>query len=84
MQGGIYYFSLVDYYSSAISLMYLAFFEVAAVVWCYGANRLCRNVREMTGKLPSLYFKYCWYTVSPALIVVSNSAGTQSPLPLLW
>ncbi|XP_018020299.1 sodium- and chloride-dependent GABA transporter ine isoform X2 [Hyalella azteca] len=69
-EGGIYYFHLVDYYSSAISLMYLAFFEVVAVVWCYGAERLSRNLREMTGKIPSLYFKYCWRYLSPSLILI--------------
>ncbi|KAF2358369.1 Sodium:neurotransmitter symporter, partial [Trinorchestia longiramus] len=69
-KGGIYFFHLVDYYSSAISLMYLTFFEVVAVVWCYGADRLSRNLREMTGKLPSLYFKYCWRFLAPTLILV--------------
>uniref|UniRef100_A0A6A7FVW4 Transporter n=1 Tax=Hirondellea gigas TaxID=1518452 RepID=A0A6A7FVW4_9CRUS len=74
-EGGIYYFTLLDYYSASISLMYLAFFEVVAVVWCYGATRLSRNIKEMTGKLPSLYFKYCWMYVSPLLIMVIAMAS---------
>ena len=36
LQGGIYFFQLIDYYAAALSLMYLAFFEVIAVTWFYG------------------------------------------------
>ena len=35
-QGGIYFFKIIDFYSSAISLMLVAFFEVIAVAWFYG------------------------------------------------
>lgn len=50
--------------------MYLAFFEVVAIVWIYGADRLARNVQEMTGRMPSLYFRFCWYLAAPLLILV--------------
>ncbi|KAK8736394.1 hypothetical protein OTU49_004974 [Cherax quadricarinatus] len=69
MQGGIYFFQLIDYYAAAVSLMYLAFFEVAAIAWLYGAGRLAKNVREMTGRLPSRYFRFCWCLASPLLIL---------------
>ncbi len=36
LQGGIYFFKIIDFYSSAISLMLVAFFEVIAVTWFYG------------------------------------------------
>ncbi|XP_078589306.1 sodium- and chloride-dependent GABA transporter 1-like [Branchiostoma floridae x Branchiostoma japonicum] len=67
-QGGIYFFQLIDFYASAISLMIIAFFEVVAISWIYGANRLARNVEEMTGNKPWLYFIVCWYGLSPMLI----------------
>ena len=35
-QGGIYFFQLIDYFAAALSLMYLAFFEVIAITWIYG------------------------------------------------
>ncbi|KAK7082302.1 hypothetical protein SK128_004895 [Halocaridina rubra] len=69
MQGGIYFFKLIDYYAANISLMYLAFFEVVSIVWVYGAGRLARNVQAMTGRLPSLYFRGCWYITAPVLIM---------------
>ncbi|KAL3857828.1 hypothetical protein ACJMK2_012460 [Sinanodonta woodiana] len=67
-QGGIYFFQLIDYYAAAMSLMYLAFFEVIAITWIYGAKRLARNVKDMTGVAPSMFFIVCWYVVSPLLI----------------
>ncbi|KAG1653928.1 Sodium- and chloride-dependent GABA transporter ine [Nymphon striatum] len=67
-QGGIYVFQLVDHYASAISIMFIAFFEVIAITWFYGAKRLATNIKEMTGKRPNKYFIICWYFISPALI----------------
>ena len=37
-QGGIYFFTTIDYYSSGLSLMLIAFFEVTAVTWFYGMS----------------------------------------------
>ncbi|XP_037786875.1 sodium- and chloride-dependent GABA transporter ine-like [Penaeus monodon] len=67
-EGGIYFFQLIDYYAASVSLMYVAFFEIIAVVWIYGAGRLAENLKEMTGKLPSFYFRCCWYFAAPVLI----------------
>lgn len=82
MQGGIYFFQLIDYYTAAISLMYIAFFEVVAIVWIYGANRLASNVREMTGSLPNLYIRGCWMFASPCLILaiwIFSMADYEAP-----
>jgi len=69
-QGGIYWFHIVDYYSATISLMYIAFFETVAIVWCYGAGRLAKNVADMTGKEPSIFFTLSWKISAPCLIGV--------------
>ncbi|CAI9744316.1 sodiumchlorideine-likedependent and chloride-dependent GABA transporter ine-like [Octopus vulgaris] len=68
-QGGIYFFQLIDRYAAGVSVMYLAFFEVIAVTWFYGAKRLGRNIQEMTGNAPSFFFILCWYYVSPLFIL---------------
>jgi len=69
-QGGIYTFHIIDYYSATISLMYIAFFETVAIVWCYGASRLAKNVADMTGKEPSMFFILSWKYSAPGLILV--------------
>ena len=58
----------MDYYGSAISLMYIAFFECIAIVWLYGVKRLSVNIRDMTGSYPNPFFRYCWLILSPLLI----------------
>ncbi|CAL1674397.1 unnamed protein product [Lasius platythorax] len=68
-QGGIYFFQLIDHYAASMSIMFLAFFEVIAIAWLYGVRRLCNNVKEMTGHLPSMYFRFCWFFAAPLLIM---------------
>lgn len=68
-EGGIYFFQLVDHFAASISIMYLAFFEVIAISWFYGGHRLANNVLEMTGRLPSLYIRFCWWVAAPALLM---------------
>lgn len=72
-QGGIYFFQLIDHYAASISIMFLAFFEVIAISWLYGVRRLCNNVKEMTGHLPSMYFRFCWFFAAPLLIMVCKA-----------
>ncbi|KAH9518671.1 hypothetical protein Btru_005954 [Bulinus truncatus] len=67
-QGGFYFFQLIDYYAAALSLMFLAFFEVIAICWFYGAHRLADNIRVMTGTKPNIFFIICWFVLSPLLI----------------
>lgn len=69
-KGGIYVFELVNYYSSGISLMYLAFFECIAICWFYGANNLAKNIKEMTGVRPFYFFDACWWVLAPLLIII--------------
>ncbi|XP_063226082.1 sodium- and chloride-dependent GABA transporter ine [Bacillus rossius redtenbacheri] len=68
-EGGIYFFQLVDHFAASISIMYLAFFEIIAISWFYGVHRLAKNVQEMTGRQPSLYFRFCWWFAAPVLIM---------------
>merc|ERR1712038_751913 len=69
-EGGIYFFQIIDYYTAAISLMYIALFETIAIVWLYGVRRLSANIEDMTGRKPSIIFRICWMFVSPVLILV--------------
>ncbi|CAB1455991.1 unnamed protein product [Pleuronectes platessa] len=70
MQVGIFIFQLMDHYTAIVSIMFLAFFEVVAICWCYGVKRLSDNLEEMTGKRANIFFRLCWLIVAPALIAV--------------
>ncbi|XP_062262717.1 sodium- and chloride-dependent GABA transporter ine [Platichthys flesus] len=70
MQVGIFVFQLMDHYTAIVSIMFLAFFEVVAICWCYGVKRLSDNLEEMTGKRANIFFRLCWLIVAPTLIAV--------------
>ncbi|XP_059614816.1 sodium- and chloride-dependent GABA transporter ine isoform X1 [Phlebotomus argentipes] len=69
IQGGIYFFQLIDHYAASISIMFLAFFQIIAIAWFYGVPRLSKNVKQMTGKTPSFYFRFCWLIGAPMLLI---------------
>lgn len=70
LQGGIYFFQIVDFYAAAISLMYIAFFECVAIVWVYGVRRMSGNIKDMTGRYPNAFFRFSWNYISPLMILV--------------
>ncbi|XP_050085310.1 sodium- and chloride-dependent GABA transporter ine isoform X1 [Anopheles aquasalis] len=69
IQGGIYFFQLIDHYAASVSIMFLAFFETIAISWFYGINRLSKNVKQMTGRYPSLYLRFCLLVAVPLLLI---------------
>ncbi|KAK1160132.1 sodium- and chloride-dependent GABA transporter 1-like isoform X1 [Acipenser oxyrinchus oxyrinchus] len=69
-QGGIFFFQLLDHHTAVVSLMFLAFFEVVAICWIFGVKRLTRIVTEMLGTPPNMFFKVCWWVISPLLVMV--------------
>jgi SNF family Na+-dependent transporter len=71
IQSGIYFFQLIDHYAASVSIMFLAFFQTIAIAWFYGVGRLSKNVKQMTGKAPSLYFRSSWAISAPLLLIVS-------------
>ncbi|XP_072302725.1 sodium- and chloride-dependent GABA transporter ine [Eucyclogobius newberryi] len=70
MQVGIFVFQLMDHYTAIVSIIFLAFFEIIAVCWCYGVTRLSNNLMEMTGNRANIFFKLCWLIIDPLLITV--------------
>ncbi|XP_031574792.1 sodium- and chloride-dependent GABA transporter 1-like [Actinia tenebrosa] len=65
MQGGMWWFNLMDYQTAGLSLLILAFFEIITISWIYGVDRFSDNVELMTGRRPFLWFQVCWKYVSP-------------------
>ncbi|CRL04725.1 CLUMA_CG017785, isoform A [Clunio marinus] len=69
IQGGIYFFLLIDHYVASITVLFVAFFQIVAISWFYGITRLMKNIKEMTSKNPSVYFRFCWFIAAPALLL---------------
>lgn len=68
--GGIFYFTIIDFFSAGISVFYIAFFETIAIVWIYGARRLAKNIYSLNNEKPNWYIVMCWYVVSPLFVLV--------------
>lgn len=67
-RGGIYFFQLMDHYTASVSITFLAFCQMIALAWFYGTERLSKDIKQMTGKAPSLYLKSCWLVCGPLLL----------------
>lgn len=72
IQGGIYFFQLIDHYVASITVLFIGFLQIVAISWFYGVKRLTKNIKEMTSKNPSLYFTFCWLVAAPILLLVRN------------
>lgn len=72
IQSGIYFFHLIDHYVASVTVLFVAFLEIAAIAWFYGIVRLTKNIKEMTSKNPSVYFRFCWFIAAPMLLMVRS------------
>jgi len=65
----------MDTYGAGLSVMVIALFELVAIMWGYGVNNFCKDLRSMLGFSPSWYFKLCWFLVSPVALITIFIAG---------
>ena len=72
LQGGIYVFTWLDSYTAGIALLCSALFEALAVGWVYGSHVLARDIEQMTGRAPGLFWRVCWKFISPLFLGVSD------------
>jgi len=69
-QCGQYVLDLMDTYGASLSVMVIAVAEMVAIMWGYGVNNFCEDIKYMLGFTPGWYFKVCWVVISPVFLVV--------------
>ena len=72
LNGGVFIFELVSWYSALWSLVVLALLEVICVAWMYGTQPFIANLAEMGIFLgfSSHYWKFTWRCISPLLLLL--------------
>jgi len=69
-QSGQYWLRLMDNYgASGITLLFVVFFEVVALSWGFGAERIYDALEDMIGRRPNRYWYYCWKYAAPVVTV---------------
>ncbi|XP_061073702.1 sodium- and chloride-dependent GABA transporter 2-like [Conger conger] len=84
-QGGMYVFQLLDYYAcNGACVFFLCVFEVLAMGWLFGAERMMDVIEDMTGERPSLIFKLCWLYFTPLVTLGSFIFSVVKYQPLTF
>jgi len=81
-QGGQYVLDLMDTYGASLSVIVIAVMEVTALMWGYGVNTFCADLKTMLNFTPSIYFKVCWVFLCPVVltgIFLASAAGWRRP-----
>ncbi|CAM1298491.1 SLC6A19 (predicted) [Pycnogonum litorale] len=70
MQGsGEYYLQLFDSFCGTLTLMFIAFCEMIAVMYVYGHERFTHDIKTMCGSAPGKYWQYTWRFIAPVILL---------------
>ncbi|NWI28700.1 SC6A7 protein, partial [Sula dactylatra] len=74
-EGGIFWFILLDTYSTGFGLIIVALVMCLGIAFCYGVNQFCQDIVDMICQCPPwcshmlAYFKVCWAFFTPCLLL---------------
>jgi len=85
---GEYWLTLFDSFG-ATGLTFIAFAELLSVMYVYGHTRFTKDIQNMTGVRPGLYWQVMWRFVSPTLMaaIIASSIYfllTNTPVYTAW
>lgn len=67
--GGQYVITLMDTHAAPVALIFICFVEAIAVNWFYGVQRFSKDIEEMLGFQPGIYWKICWVLICPLFLL---------------
>ncbi|XP_068567036.1 sodium-dependent neutral amino acid transporter B(0)AT1-like [Cebidichthys violaceus] len=67
---GLYWVTLFDNFAGSVPLLTIGLFEMIAVVYIYGIDRLNEDVEFMVGHKPSIFWQVTWRFISPLIVLV--------------
>uniref|UniRef100_A0A3Q0KU52 Transporter n=1 Tax=Schistosoma mansoni TaxID=6183 RepID=A0A3Q0KU52_SCHMA len=82
--GGMYVFNLMDRYMAGTALLIGSLFQVIAIAWFYGMNKLCQDIISMNLPIPNIYWRLCWKLLTPITLTVMIISSLIDPTPLQY
>lgn len=83
-QGGQFILTLVDYYGTSFVVFIVASFEIVGLIWVYGFENFLDDVEFMLDRKPSLYWRICWFVVTPLILITIFLYTVASLSPLTY
>ncbi|XP_046573312.1 sodium- and chloride-dependent glycine transporter 1-like [Haliotis rubra] len=70
LNGGIYIFQLMDWFTSAFCLVITSLLESVIIGWIYGVQRFGRDIELMLGRQPGVIMRFCWCISNPVILLM--------------
>ncbi|XP_073945336.1 sodium-dependent nutrient amino acid transporter 1-like isoform X2 [Choristoneura fumiferana] len=68
--GGQWILDLVDYFGGTFLILFCGITEIIGVMWIYGLENVCLDIEFMLGIRTSMYWRWCWGLITPAMMLV--------------
>ncbi|OWF50839.1 sodium-dependent noradrenaline transporter-like [Mizuhopecten yessoensis] len=82
--GGMYVFKILDTFAAGTSILFTVLCQVIAVSWVYGVDQFCRDVKQMTGYTPGMYWRICWKFICPTFLLILVISSFLHYRPLIY
>ncbi|XP_023217228.1 sodium- and chloride-dependent GABA transporter 1-like [Centruroides sculpturatus] len=69
-RGGQYVLELMDKYGGGIAIVLVAVMESVALMWIYGVDRFCDDIKFMLGTRPNAYWRITWTVTAPLILAM--------------
>ncbi|VDK89419.1 unnamed protein product [Litomosoides sigmodontis] len=68
--GGKYVIPFLDEYGVSLSVLFIVMCEMVAVCWFYGIGQFSKDIQQMLGFYPGLYWRICWLCCPVIIITI--------------
>ncbi|KOC70083.1 Sodium-dependent neutral amino acid transporter SLC6A17 [Habropoda laboriosa] len=66
---GEYWLKMFDSFAGTIGLVMVALMEMISVIFIYGHEKFTKDIEEMTGYKPGMYWQFTWRFLAPLIMV---------------
>ncbi|KAG4066627.1 hypothetical protein HA402_007263 [Bradysia odoriphaga] len=68
--GGVYLVNFLNVYGPGLAILFVVFVEAAGVFWFYGVSNFSKDIEEMIGHKPGIFWRVCWTYISPIFLLI--------------